>query len=816
MKSLIFLLFVLLTFDIVSNGQQAWIKQSPPIYPNAFCDVHMLSENKAIAVGKSGTILMTNDSGINWTEIASGTDEDLNSICFINSDTGWIVGGYPTILKTSDGGSTWNQISSNLSNYIYLKDVYFSNSNIGWVLSKGNIYKTIDGGMNWSIQFTAPSLTFLESFYFFDENKGIAVGSSGSGKVYLTTNGGNNWIENSLFGASWIYDVYFSDELNGWAVGLRASQITISSDMWGGISIDIVNPFVTMWHTTDGGTNWSQRDFLYSGRLYGVYFSDSDIGWAAGEQGIVLKTEDGGSSWNFTKNIHDLNAIHFFNLSSGISVGETGTLQISSDGGDTWKLISGSGTFNHLLSVQFLNQNVGLAVGAKGTILNTLDGGNTWSDYYIQYNNKNTTWTSVCFLDSQNGYILGQGFNNIVGTYNSGALWSWNERKSNWYINDAFFINPSTGWLVGNHGIIGHRNGKSGFDAWISQTSGTTNNLHSVFFVDSLTGWAGGENFTLLFTQNGGNTWTSQKDKLPNELSGYGSINSIFFVDDQKGYAVGSFGTILNTIDGGDSWNLLYDYDISLYDVYFIDNNTGWAVGNDGTILKTENGGNQWGVQNCETTEDLQSMHFLNDKTGWIVGYNGTILKTNTGGGNIIYPPPIPELIWPENGSINVPVDPTLNWNVSEGAISYQLLVSEYSDFHITDVYFTDLTGTTYSLSNLENEKTYYWKMKANNDVIASNWSPVWNFTTTNITGSNQQDVIHFTIYPVPANDILYIEGIENEYAIVSVLSIDGILLKQIIDKGITAIDISDIAEGTFILKVTSSRICSVKKIVKF
>ena len=43
---------------------------------------------------------------------------------------------------------------------------------------------------------------------------------------------------------------------------------------------------------------------------------------------------------------------------------------------------------------------------------------------------------------------------------------------------------------------------------WVQQTSGTSSQLWSVFFVNSSTGWATGFNGTILNTVNGGTNWT--------------------------------------------------------------------------------------------------------------------------------------------------------------------------------------------------------------------------------------------------------------------------------------------------------------------
>ena len=72
--------------------------------------------------GLQGTILKTVDGGINWVEQTSGVIKSLNSVYFINPDTGYAVGNDNTILKTVNGGTLWTQQNVQTS---YLNSVCF-------------------------------------------------------------------------------------------------------------------------------------------------------------------------------------------------------------------------------------------------------------------------------------------------------------------------------------------------------------------------------------------------------------------------------------------------------------------------------------------------------------------------------------------------------------------------------------------------------------------------------------------------------------------------------------------------------------------
>lgn len=83
---------------------------------------------------------------------------------------------------------------------------------------------------------------------------------------------------------------------------------------------------------------------------------------------------------------------------------------------------------------------------------------------------------------------------------------------------------------------------------WIPQSSGTTNELTGVFFLDANTGTAIGYNGTILKTTDGGANWAPQSSGTNKILS------SIFFTDANTGTVVGQDTTILRTTNGGTSW----------------------------------------------------------------------------------------------------------------------------------------------------------------------------------------------------------------------------------------------------------------------
>ena len=128
---------------------------------------------------------------------------------------------------------------------------------------------------------------------------------------------------------------------------------------------------------------------------------------------------------------------------------------------------------------------------------------------------------------------------------------------------------------------------------WIHQTSGTEKRLLTLQLLNENEGWAGGYDGTILKTINGGNIWTSQN------IGTLDDIHSIFFIDSLIGWAVlyeftpYRHASIIYTTDSGESWNVQFSIqDYTFHSIHFNDENNGWVAGSNGIAFHTTNGGN--------------------------------------------------------------------------------------------------------------------------------------------------------------------------------------------------------------------------------
>ncbi len=197
------------------------------------------------------------------------------------------------------------------------------------------------------------------------------------------------------------------------------------------------------------------------------------------------------------------------------------------------------------------------------------------------------------------------------------------------------FPTEQQGWACGRWGTVLYSG--DGGRSWTQQNSSTDFTLSSICFVDAKTGWAVGEKGSIIHTKDGGQHWAKQKCPVDYFLMG------AYFVDAQKGWAVTEWTTILYTEDGGKNWEVQFkDDDYILKAVSFCDPLNGWAVGEYGYIYHTADGGRNWEHQAGSFTltdsfeliggNTLFDVVAIDPMRAWVVGIDGYIAGTPDGG----------------------------------------------------------------------------------------------------------------------------------------------------------------------------------------
>ena len=339
--------------------------------------LHFVSENIGWGVGNYGFILSTTDGGSTWIERSDMYQSPYriySGLDFISSSIGWAIGSEGCILKTSNGGNDWleNTIGENITPY----SIDFISDLSGWISGSRNdtgiIFHTTNGGQDWIVQYNPSDEYSIKTIQFISENIGLAVGNYA---IYRTANGGQTWgkVYSNQLGSGWKNDICFINENIGWILG--------------------ADP--TILKTTDGGLTWDSIQVPVNTVLpdcefflSALQFVSSEVGWVVGAGRLILKTTDGGISWQEQMNSgnrdENLFSVYFISENIGWTIGSDGLILKTIDGGNSWSREQ-CYTSQDLFDIIALTENEAWIVGAGGVILSL---SNASSDV-VEYENKN-------------------------------------------------------------------------------------------------------------------------------------------------------------------------------------------------------------------------------------------------------------------------------------------------------------------------------------------------------------------------------------------------------------------------------------------
>ncbi len=322
MKNLLVTVIAVLIFPIVSYSQVNWVSQNSGT--TASLDgVYFADENNGWVAGWGQIILHTTNGGETWG-LQNTPVTSLHCIFFTDLMNGWASGLGGDVVHTTNGGDTW-VFQDNLD-YQDIFKLYFTDANNGWAAggffdylsgSYGRaIYNTTDGGNNWNVQYDVTFQAELQSIYFLDDNTGYAAGGSA---IMKTTDGGSNWFIQRNLSFFSLGDIVFTNSTTGYVTAWYTS----------------IPHYTAIFKTTDSGNNWNEIALGQNEDLSGLYFTSELNGWAVGlESGtgdvlaLIYRTTDGGNNW-VKQDIPPFDAVSqvfFVNDTKGWAVGSLGTI----------------------------------------------------------------------------------------------------------------------------------------------------------------------------------------------------------------------------------------------------------------------------------------------------------------------------------------------------------------------------------------------------------------------------------------------------------------------------------------------------------
>ncbi len=291
-----------------------------------------------------------------------------------------VAGEYGQLFFSDDQGKSWER--SGLPSRVTLTALHFPSAGRGWAVGHdGMVFASIDGGENWSLQRDG----LREQGVLNRETLGrlqmrreavreqLLASEQGAARAELRLQLEDLVLDIEDMEATLaepvhappLLDVYFLDELRGFAVGA----------------------FNTLLQTTDGGLHWlpeSERldnpDSLHLNAIVG----DGEASlWIVGEGGLVFRSRDAGASWQRLQSPYDgsfFGVLHNPHDASLVVFGLRGNVFRSADGGRSWDAVAVP-VQRTLNGGHVVNADYQLLAGAVGTLLVSRDGGRSFREH---------------------------------------------------------------------------------------------------------------------------------------------------------------------------------------------------------------------------------------------------------------------------------------------------------------------------------------------------------------------------------------------------------------------------------------------------
>ncbi|HEX7336718.1 MAG TPA: hypothetical protein VF252_05875 [Gemmatimonadales bacterium] len=292
------------------------------------------------------------------TPQTTGTTQRFFAISPVNDRVVWASARGGTFSRTTDGGRTWVTRVMPGGETLEFRDVEGVSEKEAYLLSAGTgtdnrIYKTVDGGDTWTLQFQATDpRAFYDCFDFWTPNRGMTFADAYDDQFpVIRTRDGETWVN---IGPN-------LPAAQPGEAGFAASGTCIKTlaGRYGWIGTGGA-PIARVLSTTDGGNSWASSGVPiqpqgtpvsgvvsvdFRDRFHGI-LGGGDILASTEPQLNVARSDDGGRSWTlatptpFPGAVYGLSYVPGHQRLGVVATGPSGAAW-SSDEGDTWTLLPG-------------------------------------------------------------------------------------------------------------------------------------------------------------------------------------------------------------------------------------------------------------------------------------------------------------------------------------------------------------------------------------------------------------------------------------------------------------------------------------------
>lgn len=398
-------------------------------------------------------------------------------------------------------------------------------------------------------------------------------------------------------------------------------------------------------------------------------------GYAGGDFGTLLRTDDAGATWRgvatgFTQDVARVRLVS----GDSVVIGGGCALRRSDDGGDSFRRLpwtaSDARCTSPLAAFAFPSSTVGYVLLQNGNVLRTTDSGRTWRRRTAIPGTRATdpaskvTPTDIAFAGSTDAGFAATDGGAIYATPDGGQTWT-RVAQGGGAVRALAFPGPGRGYAVGDASLV--LRSRDGGASWapaavsdpglslgavdcagatcVAATTGgerllrstdtgaswssvfpATERLFAAALADAAHVVAVGADGATVLSSNAGASFTRVGGRV------FGRYEQVQAPDRRHAYAFGVAGALARTSDGGVTWeDLGAATSDRVVSVSFPSARTGFALDAVGQLLRTDNAAESWQILNPGTTTPPSAVAALDRRRVLLVGPRG-VRRSTTGG----------------------------------------------------------------------------------------------------------------------------------------------------------------------------------------
>ena len=557
----------------VSVGHSGWAWGNPQPQGNVIRAVEF-SGARGYAAGEFGTLLRSDDAGATWTGLSTGVTAELRRVRIVGTDT-VIVAGVCSVRRSDNAGATFRRINVvNESRCTStIASFFFTNGNTGYfVLANGQVFSTGDGGTTFTPKTSVP----IPGSGAVATDIWFTSDTTGfatvGDQIYRTTDGAGSWTLVAS-GGSTLNGIYFVDATTGYAVG--SNQLIL--------------------RTTDGGATWQPRPA--TGGPGGLNLTSMRCGSATTcvattESGNeLLRTTDGGeNAAAVTPSTQKIFGAAFASPTRVVAGGFGGAIVVSDDAAQNFTNIGDKLTGNYS-GLKSAGGTTAFAFGESGALARSTNGGETWASIAAP---TDEDLVDVTFPTAETGFAL-DASGQLRRTDNGGASWRILDTGTGARPRAVVALSKEKVLLIGPAGIRISTNGGEEFNAVTSRVVRRASLMDADRVGNTVFVWSG----RFLAVSTNGTTW--KRLLRPSRFA----LDRVDFVTSKRGYVLDVDGRVWSTSTQGRRWTELLGLATGDgYDMAWSDAQRGWVTidtfgdfAEAGLVMRTSDAGKTWRPQ---------------------------------------------------------------------------------------------------------------------------------------------------------------------------------------------------------------------------